>query len=379
MTTIRPFRLATPQSALDDLHDRLDRIRWPEAETVADWSQGVPLAAMRDLVDHWRHRYDWRACEAQLNGFGQFVTEIDGLDIHFIHVRSPHAGAVPLILTHGWPGSVVEFMECIAPLADPVAHGGRAEDAFDVIVPSLPGYGFSGKPSQPGWGVERIARAWAELMTRLGYSRWFAQGGDWGAIVTTVLGDQAPLGLAGIHLNMPLARPTSADHADPDPAVRAALAAGAHYKAQESGYSTIQATRPQTIGYGLVDSPLALAAWIYEKTWAWTDNEGRPEDAVPRDAILDNIMVYWLTASGASAARLYWESFGAIVHDRQVNVPTAISTFPREITRAPRQWAERTFRNIRYWADCDRGGHFAAWEEPDLFVAEVRRGIAAMR
>lgn len=379
MPELRPFPIAIDQTRIEDLHRRIDLTRWPEAETVDDWSQGVPLAALRELVDHWRHTYDWRRCEARLNGFPNYLTKIDGLDIHFIHARSPHPHAVPLILTHGWPGSVIEFLDAIEPLRDPVAHGGRAEDAFHVVVPSLPGYGFSGKPTAPGWGVERIGRAWAELMGRLGYSRWFAQGGDWGAIVTAAMGGQAPKGLAGIHLNMAIARPTSADFVDPSPEAQRAIAAGQHYKTQESGYSTIQSTRPQTIGYGLVDSPVALAAWIYEKMHGWTDNAGRPEDALSRDAILDNITLYWLTASGASAARLYWESFGAIGGTGEVHVPAAISNFPKEITKAPRAWAERLFRNLIYWSEVERGGHFAAWEEPDLFVSEVRKAFALMR
>jgi pimeloyl-ACP methyl ester carboxylesterase len=379
MPEIRPFAIAIDQSLIDDLHHRIDLVRWPEAETVSDWSQGVPLAALRGLVDYWRQDYDWRRCEARLNGFANHLVEIDGLDIHFIHARSPHPQAVPLILTHGWPGSVIEFLDVIGPLIDPVVHGGRAEDAFHVVVPSLPGYGFSGKPAAQGWGVERIGRVWAELMDRLGYTRWFAQGGDWGAIVTTAMGGQAPRGLAGFHLNMALARPTSADFVDPSPEAQRAIAAGQHYKTQESGYSTIQSTRPQTIGYGLVDSPVALAAWIYEKMHGWTDNAGRPEDALSRDAILDNITLYWLTASGASAARLYWESFGAIGGTGEVHLPAAISNFPKEITKAPRVWAERLFRNLIYWSEVERGGHFAAWEEPDLFVAEVRKAFALMR
>jgi len=379
MSDIRPFVLAIEQAQLDDLDRRIDMTRWPEAETVPDWTQGTPLAALRDLARYWRDDYDWRRCEARLNGFGQFLTEIDGLDIHFIHVRSPHPDAVPLILTHGWPGSVIEFMEAIGPLADPVAHGGRAEDAFHVVVPSLPGYGFSGKPTAAGWGVERIGQAWATLMRRLGYERWFAQGGDWGAIITTVMGGQAPDGLAGIHTNMPVARPTREDFAVDSPEVRAAIAAGKHYKDWDTGYSKIQSTRPQTIGYGLVDSPVALAGWIYEKMFAWTDNDGRPEDALSRDAILDNVMLYWLSASGASAARLYWESFGAIGKSGPVEIPSAVTTFPKEITKAPRAWAERLLRNLVYWNDVDRGGHFAAWEEPDLFVSEVRKAFALMR
>ncbi len=380
MTQIRPFTLAVPQADIDDLHRRIDTARWPEKEPVSDWSQGAPLAALRDLVAYWRNSYDWRRCEARLNGLGQFVTEIEGLDIHFIHVRSPHPQAAPLILTHGWPGSVVEFLDCIAPLADPTAHGGKAEDAFHVVVPSLPGYGFSAKPSLPGWGVPKVGEAWATLMGRLGYDRWFAQGGDWGAIVTTVMGAQAPQGLAGIHTNMTISRPSAEDKADTSPDVLAALEAGAHYNQWDSGYSKIQATRPQTIGYGLVDSPVALAGWIYEKMWSWTDNNGAPEDALSRDTILDNIMLYWLTASGASSARMYWESFGTIgTGDFRVDLPAAVSNFPREITKAPRKWAERTLRNIVYWNDCDRGGHFAAWEEPDLFVAELRKAFALMR
>jgi pimeloyl-ACP methyl ester carboxylesterase len=380
MTQIRPFTIAVPQAQIDDLHQRLDMTRWPERETVDDWSQGAGLVAVQSLCKHWRSAYDWRRCERRLNQFDQFMTEIDGLDIHFIHVRSPHPGAVPLLLTHGWPGSVIEFLEAIGPLTDPVAHGGHAADAFDVIVPSLPGYGFSAKPDRTGWDVEKVGRAWAELMGRLGYSRWFAQGGDWGAVVTTVLGAQAPSGLAGIHTNMPIARILPEDRDDKDPEVLAAFAAGARYRDEDSGYSKIQATRPQTIGYGLVDSPAGLAAWIYEKMWSWTDNAGAPEDALSRDTMLDNIMLYWLTASGASAARMYWESFGTIGNGRfEVSLPAAVSTFPREITKAPRKWAERTLRNIVYWNDCERGGHFAAWEQPGIFVDEVRKAFALMR
>jgi pimeloyl-ACP methyl ester carboxylesterase len=378
MTAIRPFVLQVGQGELDDLAERLAGIRWPERECVNDWSQGVPLAAIQGLVAHWREGYNWRSCGARLNAFGQFVTEIDGLDIHFLHVRSRHEHARPLILTHGWPGSVIEFLGAIPRLTDPEAHGGKASDAFHVVVPSLPGYGWSGKPATTGWNVQRIARAWTELMARLGYERWFAQGGDWGAIVTAALGAQAPDGLAGIHLNMPMARPTAEDRLDDDPEVVESLRAGRHYMDWDSGYSKIQSTRPQTIGYGLVDSPVALAAWIYEKMWAWTDNAGRPEDALSYDTILDNIMVYWLTATGASAARLYWESFGAIAQTGEVHVPAAFSPFPREITKAPRKWTERMFRNIVYWNPAEKGGHFAAWEQPDIFARELRAAFAVI-
>lgn len=379
MNEIRPFHLSVAEDDLADLRRRIAATRWPERETVSDWSQGTPLAALQELTAYWADGYDWRRCEARLNGFGQYVTGIDGLDIHFIHVPSPHPQAVPLILTHGWPGSVIEFMDVIAPLADPVAHGGRAQDAFHVVVPSLPGYGFSGKPAATGWDVERIGRAWAELMRRLGYERWFAQGGDWGAIITTTMGGQAPDGLAGIHTNMPVARPTAQDYADPDPEVAAAKAAGQAYKDFDSGYSKIQSTRPQTIGYGLVDSPVALAGWIHEKMWSWTDNAGSPLDALSMDNILDNVMLYWLPATGASAARLYWESFGAIGKSGPVHLPAGVTTFPREITKAPRKWAERILRNLVYWNEAPRGGHFAAWEQPGIFVDEVRRCFALMR
>lgn len=379
MTEIRPFHLDVPQADLDDLGRRLAAVRWPEAETVDDWSQGVPLAAMQALVAYWRDGYDWRACEARLNALGQFKTEIDGLDIHFLHVRSPHAEALPLVLTHGWPGSVIEFLDCIGPLTDPVAHGGWAEDAFHVVVPSLPGYGFSGKPTARGWDVEHIGRAWAELMRRLGYRRWVAQGGDWGAIVTTCMGGQAPEGLAGIHLNLPVARRRREDFVDPTLEEQEAIASGEHYKQWESGYSTQQSTRPQTIGYSLVDSPVGLAAWIYEKMLSWTDNAGRPEDALSRDTILDNITLYWLAGTGASAARLYWESFGAIGKAPPVLLPAAVSTFPKEISKAPRKWSERILHNIVYWRRAERGGHFAAWEQPELFVNELRNAFALMR
>ncbi len=379
MTDIRPFTLAIPQDQLDDLNRRLDAARWPEKEPVDDWSQGTPLAALQELVRYWRQGYDWRKCEARLNAFGQFVTQIDGLDIHFLHVRSKHEGAKPLILTHGWPGSVIEFMGVIGPLTDPVAHGGRAEDAFHVVAPSLPGYGFSAKPAATGWNVARIGRAWAELMARLGYARWYAQGGDWGAIVTTAIGSQAPAGLAGLHVNMAMVGPLKEELVDPGPEEQAALAASEHYHRYESGYSTQQFTRPQTIGYSLVDSPVGLAAWIYEKMMTWTDNQGRPEDAISRDAILDNIMLYWLNASGASSARLYWESYGSLGEAPLVQVPSGVSNFPKEIVKTPRKWAERTYRNLVYWNTREKGGHFAAWEQPGPFVEELRKCFALMR
>lgn len=374
MTAIRPFQLAIEQAQLDELNTRIDLTRWPERETVDDWSQGTPLAALQDLVAYWRNGYDWRACEARLNDLGQFVTEIDGLDIHFIHVRSPHRGALPLVMTHGWPGSVIEFMGVVEQLTQP-------EDpllAFDLVLPSLPGFGFSGKPGATGWGVERIGRAWGQLMARLGYSRWVAQGGDWGSAVTTAIGVQKVEGCAGIHLNMPIGRPLPEDLANPSPAELKALGALKHYQDWDSGYSTQQRTRPQTVGYGLVDSPVGLAGWIFEKMWAWTDNAGSPFDALGRDQILDNIMLYWLPGTGASSARLYWESFGSFA-PQEIDLPVAVSAFPREILPTPRKWAERNYRNLVHWGEMDRGGHFAAWEQPDAFVAELRTAFAAMR
>lgn len=375
---VTPFTLSIPQTALDDLAARLALTRWPEKEPVSDWSQGVPLAALQGLIAHWRERYDWRRCEARLNELGQFVTSIDGVDIHFLHVLSPHADAMPLILTHGWPGSVIEFMSVIGPLSDPVAHGGRAEDAFHLVIPSLPGYGFSGKPAETGWGVERIARAWAVLMERLGYTEWVAQGGDWGSIVTASIGAQAPAGCKGIHLNMPIARPLPEDLAAPGPDEQRALAALKHYQDWDSGYSTQQRTRPQTVGYSLVDSPVGLASWVYEKMWAWTDNAGAPEDALSRDAMLDNIMLYWLPATGASAARLYWESFGTFAPQR-IELPVGVSAFPKEVLPAPRKWVERNCPQLIHWGQMDKGGHFAAWEQPEAFVAQLRECFAKLR
>lgn len=374
MTKIRNFELAIDQHQLDDLNSRLDLARWPEKEAVDDWSQGTPLAALQDLTAYWRHGYDWRRCEARLNAFGQFKTEIDGLDIHFLHIRSPHAGAMPLIMTHGWPGSVIEFMGVIEALTDP----NDPAQAFDLVLPSLPGFGFSGKPEVTGWGVEKIGRAWGELMQRLGYTRWVAQGGDWGSAVTTAIAVQQVQGCAGIHLNMPIGRPLPEDLANPSPAELKALGALKHYQDWDSGYSTQQRTRPQTVGYGLVDSPVGLAGWIFEKMWAWTDNAGSPFDALSRDQILDNIMLYWLPANGASSARLYWESFGSFA-PQEITLPVAISAFPKEILPTPRKWAERNYKNLVHWGDMDQGGHFAAWEQPEAFVSELRTAFEKMR
>ena len=374
MNQIRPFTLAIPQSQIDDLNQRIDLTRWPEKEAVDDWSQGTPLADLQELVGYWRGGYDWRRCEARLNALGQFVTEIDGLDIHFLHVRSPHKDAMPLVMTHGWPGSVIEFMGVVEALTNP----DDPAQAFHLVLPSLPGFGFSGKPTRTGWGVEKIGRAWGELMARLGYSRWVAQGGDWGSAVTTAIGVQRLAGCTGIHLNMPIGRPEPADLANPSPAELKALGALKHYQDWDSGYSTQQRTRPQTVGYGLVDSPAGLAGWIFEKMWAWTDNAGSPYDALSRDQILDNLMLYWLPATGASSARLYWESFGAFA-PQQVTLPVAVSAFPKEILPTPRKWAERNFPNLAHWGDMDKGGHFAAWEQPEAFVRELRSAFALMR
>jgi pimeloyl-ACP methyl ester carboxylesterase len=374
---VRPFTLDIAEELLDDLKSRLDHARWPECETVDDWSQGVPTDKLRALVDHWRHRYDWRRCEAMLNAFGQYKTAIDGLDIHFLHIRSPEANAMPMLLTHGWPGSVIEFHKVIGPLSDPVAHGGSADDAFHLIVPSLPGYGFSDKPSEAGWGVERIARAWTELMRRLGYDRYVAQGGDWGSAVTTALGVQAPRGLAGVHFNMLSIRPDEITQ-DPDEDEKAALAALKYFADVESAYARLQATRPQTIGYALVDSPIGQAAWIYEKLRGWSDCNGEPESIFSFDEMLDNIMLYWLPGNGASSARLYWESMRSF-RPFKIDVPLGFSQFPREIMMPPRSWADRIFSQIIHWNRLHKGGHFAAFEQPSLFVSELRECFGHLR
>jgi len=376
--SIRPFVLDIQDAELADLRDRLARTRWPEAETVDDWSQGVPLAYLRELCDYWADGYDWRRAEQRINAFPQFVTEIDGLDVHFLHVRSPHPGALPLVITHGWPGSVVEFLEVVGPLTDPVTHGGGGADAFDVVCPSVPGYGFSAKPAEAGWSVQRIAGAWAQLMDRLGYGRYGAQGGDWGAMITSALGHQDPGHLAGIHLNMPMVAPGTLDLTDLTPAEQASLASFDHHRKWGTGYSKEQSTRPQTIGYGLVDSPVGQAAWIVEKFWAWTDCGGHPEQVLTKDELLDNVMLYWLPATGASSARLYWESFGRPGFD-EVTVPTGCSIFPKEIMRMSRRWAASRYTDIRYWNELDRGGHFAAFEQPELFVQELRSFFRLVR
>lgn len=365
MTDIRPFRIAVPDEEVADLRDRLSRTRWPDRECVSDWSQGVPLDYTRELAAYWAQDYDWRAREARLNTFDQFVTDIDGLDIHFIHERSVNPDALPLVITHGWPGSIVEFAEVIEPLTQD----------FHVVCPTLPGYGFSGKPTAAGWTVERIALAWDTLMTRLGYDHYGAQGGDWGAAVTTQIGRNGG-GCIGIHLNMPIAGPTG-DLSDPSPEEREALAAQHHYQQWEAGYSKQQSTRPQTLGYGLADSPAGQLAWIVEKLYAWSDCDGHPENVFSRDEMLDDVMLYWATNTGASSARLYWESFTAFGGGGKVQVPTGIARFPKEIFRPPRSWCEAAY-TITHWTDMPRGGHFAAFEQPELFVDDVRAFFASV-
>jgi pimeloyl-ACP methyl ester carboxylesterase len=378
MTDVRPFRIEIPEKDLDDLGQRLALTRLPEKETPDDWSQGVPLAYMREIVDYWQSDYDWRRAEEEINRFPQFTTELDGLNVHFIHVKSPEPNALPLVMTHGWPGSIVEFLKVIGPLADPASHGGDPADAFHVVCPALPGYGFSGKPITPGWGVEKIGSEWANLMARLGYESYVAQGGDWGSAVTTAIGMQDPDHCRAIHLNMVVAQPDPATMDDLTDLEKRGIAGMQHYQQWDSGYSKEQSTRPQTIGYSLVDSPVGQAAWIMEKFWAWTDCDGHPENALSRDEMLDNIMLYWLTASGASSARLYWESFGSFSAG-DVSVPTGCSIFPKEIFTCSRRWAEQRFKNIVYWNELDRGGHFAAFEQPELFVGELRNCFRQVR
>lgn len=381
--TIEPFHLAVPQSDLDDLARRLAAIRWPDCETVDDTSQGPPIAKLQALVARWRYGYDWRACEAMLNGWGQYRTMIDGLGIHFLHIRSPEPDALPLLMTHGWPGSVLEFRDVIGPLTDPVAHGGKASDAFHLVLPTLPGFGFSDKPSGTGWDIGRIAAAWAVLMQRLGYDRWAAQGGDWGAAVTTTLGHMAPPGLVGIHLNMVLFQPTEAERAGADAAERQMLADAARYDQQFAGYFKLQSTRPQSVAFALADSPVGLAAWIYALFQDVSDSGGDPEQVFALDAMLDDIMLYWLPNAGPSSARLYWEAAQAMRRGgfpmAPMAIPAGISMFPGEQLRLSRRWAEARFARLVHFGEPERGGHFAALEQPARFTEEVRRTFRTLR
>jgi pimeloyl-ACP methyl ester carboxylesterase len=388
---IRPFQVEIPEEELAELRRRIKAARWPSQELVADRSQGVQLATLQELARYWTTDYDWRMAEARLNALPQFTTTIDGVDIHFLHVKSSHEQAVPLLMTHGWPGSAIELLDTIGPLTDPTAHGGRAEDAFHLVLPSLPGYGFSGEPTELGWDPGRTARAWAELMGRLGYGRYVAQGGDLGAIVTDVMGRQAPQGLVGIHLNLLV---TTLGAPTPPPGdteeERAALDAINTFTTSGFGYFLEQTTRPQTIGYALLDSPVALAAWLLDHDTDSYDKisraflDGQPSGNLTRDTILDNITLYWLTGTGASAARWYWElgraqALAAGQAPPAVSVPVGFTTFPGEIFRAPRSWVEGSYPTLTYFNEADRGGHFAAWEEPQLFSEEVRAAFRSLR
>jgi pimeloyl-ACP methyl ester carboxylesterase len=390
-TEIRTFQLEIPEEKVDDLRRRIAATRWPSKELVSDRSQGVQLATTQQLARYWATDYDWRKAEAKLNALPQFTTEIDGVDVHFIHVKSRHENALPLIMTHGWPGSVIELLETVGPLADPTAHGGTPEDAFHLVLPSLPGYGFSGEPAELGWNIGRVAQAWAELMHRLGYTRYVAQGGDVGAAVTDAMGRQAPEGLLGIHMNLLVTvlggpQPTESDEE------RAAQAQLDTFRESGFGYFLEMATRPQTIGYALLDSPVALAAWLldhdtdsyYKISRAFVD--GEPAGNLTRENIVDNITLYWLTGTGASAARSYWEDGQALAQARasgqappEVSLPVGFTTFPGEIWQTPRSWAEKAYPNLTYFNEADRGGHFAAWEEPELFSEEMRAAFRPLR
>jgi epoxide hydrolase len=375
---VAEFTLSIPAGAIDDLKTRLALTRWPDKETVGDWSQGVPLEKMKALADYWRSTYDMHRLEQRLNAFPQFRTQIDGLGIHFLHLRSKHPNALPIIITHGWPGSVVEFLKVIGPLTDPTAHGGTAGDAFHVVVPSLPGFGFSDKPAERGWGLPRIARAWAVLMRRLGYASYVAQGGDWGAGVTTWMAKQHVAGLKAVHLNLPILFPPPLV-GEPSAEEKSALAKLVAYGDSGSGYARIQGTRPQTIGYCLSDSPVGQAAWIDEKLAQWSDPHDGPHHELTRNEILDNIMLYWLSNTGASSARLYFESFATDFSTQKLDIPVAVSVFPAELYQPLKVWGQRVYSKLYYWNDVARGGHFAAFEQPELFVAELRKSFAQFR
>jgi pimeloyl-ACP methyl ester carboxylesterase len=386
--SLRPFTVHIPQPAIDDLRRRIAATRWPDKETVADRSQGTQLARLQDLLHYWGTDYDWRKAEAKLNALPQFITTIDGLDIHFIHVRSRHPNALPVVVTHGWPGSVMEQLKLIGPLTDPTAHGGRAQDAFHVVIPSMPGYGFSGMPAGTGWNPDRIAKAWAELMRRLGYTRYVAQGGDWGSPVSSAMARQAPAGLLGIHINLPAAVPPEvaaalasggAAPAGLSEKERAAFASLERFYKMHRAYAAMMGTRPQVIGQALGDSPAGLAAFMYDY------NDGEPERVLPRDDFLDNVTLYWLTNSAASSARLYWETSGQSVilaaaqKTSEISLPVAVTVFPGEVYRAPETWARRAYRNLAYFNEVDKGGHFAAWEQPELLASELRAAFRPLR
>ena len=374
---VEPFRIAVPDAVLTDLRDRLARTRFPDEIADSGWTYGSNLAYVKELVAHWRDRYDWRRHEAALNAFPQFRVRVGDLGIHFIHAKGRGPRPFPLVITHGWPGSVAEFTKIIGPLTDPAAHGGDPADAFDVVCPSMPGYGFSDHARGPGMDAEKIAALWADLMRGLGYARFGAQGGDWGSMVTSAIGAHHPEHLAGIHVNMPLVIPTTPPE-EMTPTERAAAAGLEHYMTWDHGYSTQQSTRPQTVGYGLADSPVGQMAWIVEKFWSWTDCDGDPLNALTADELLDNVMVYWLTDTAASSARLYWESFKDLDFS-PIGVPSGISIFPHEIFRCSRRWAEGRFTDLRHFNELDRGGHFAAFEQPERFVTEVRAAFRSMR
>jgi pimeloyl-ACP methyl ester carboxylesterase len=394
--SIRAFKVQVPQAALDDLRRRINATRWPDKETVADQSQGAQLANLQELVRYWGNGYDWRKAEAKLNALPQFTTSIDGVDIHFIHVRSRHRNALPVIVTHGWPGSVIEQLKIIDPLTDPTAHGGSAEDAFDVVIPSVPGYGFSGKPTGTGWDPDRIARAWAELMKRLGYTRYVAQGGDWGSPISSAMARQAAAGLLGIHINLPATvppevlpalggAPLPAGISDKEREVIEALRK--YNMAGSSAYFTMMSARPQTVGYGATDSPAGLAAWVLvHPGFAQWSYGADAKQSPTKDDVLDNITLYWLTNTATSAARLYWENGarGSVIaavpqKTAEIKLPVAITVFPEDVYRAPETWARRAYRNLSYFHEVDRGGHFAAWEQPELFAAELRAAFRSLR
>jgi pimeloyl-ACP methyl ester carboxylesterase len=377
MKQVSPYVIETSDQEIADLKLRLAMTRWPDKETPTDWSQGIPLAYMKELKDYWESDYNWPERLAKINQWPGYTTELQGLNIHFLHIKSKHAEARPLLMTHGWPGSIIEFQKVISPLTDPVSHGGQAADAFHLILPSLPGFGYSEKPRQPGWDIEKIASAWDELMIGLGYPKYLAQGGDWGSIVTTAIAVQNLGHCQGIHVTMPMAPPDPDTMGDLSALEQECLAAYQFYQDSDSGYSKQQSTRPQTLGYGLADSPIGQAGWIIEKFYQWMDCQGHPENIVSRDELLDNVMMYWLPGAAASSARIYWESFGRNQQKQAaVEIPVGTSIFPKEIFKTSERWAKKRFKQLVYFNVLSTGGHFAAFEQPETFVSELRKCFA---